>query len=220
MPHIPCRAGSRVEAGPLAMAEEPSPASLEKLPPHGPPLDRRGHAVAHHAAPGRPQAERAPENAPERCRQGVRVGQDHQRRPRQIKNGHEGHQPAGGGGHPFHPAQQDQRSDQSQRRPRQGGRQPESAFQAGGDGVHLAQVADAEGGQHAQQGKGPRQHPARQPAAGQSAHPRRKVIHGAAVPAARAVLPVAQAQQVFGVGGHHPEKGRYPHPEDSPRPRR
>ena len=59
---------------------------------------------------------------------------------------------------------------------------------------------------------------ASQPAMGQSAHPRRKVIHGAAVPAAGAVLPVAQAQQVFGVGGHHPEKGRHPHPEDGPRP--
>ena len=32
MPHIPWRAGSPVEAGPLAMAEDPSPASLEKLP--------------------------------------------------------------------------------------------------------------------------------------------------------------------------------------------
>ena len=32
IPHIPCCTGSGVEAEPLAMAEEPSPASLEKHP--------------------------------------------------------------------------------------------------------------------------------------------------------------------------------------------
>ena len=189
-----------------------------KAAAHKPPADGRRRAAAHHAAPGRPQAECAPQDAVQGRRQGGRMGQDDEGRPGQVKRRHQGHQPAGGRGHPFHPAQQDQGGDGGQSRPRQGRGEAEGPLQAAGNGVHLGEVADAEGGQQAEQGESPRQSPPQGAAMGLCPQPGRKVVHRAAVPAAAPKAPVSQAQQVFGVGGHHPEQGHHPHPEDGPRP--
>ena len=195
----------------------PQPRLAGKAAPHEPPLHRRRGAVAHDAAPGGPQPQGAPEDGFQSRRQGRRVGQDDQGRPGQVEHRHKGDQPAGGRGDPFHPPQQDQPGEEGQPRPRQEGRQAEGPFQAGGNGVHLAQVADAERGQHAQHSKAARQRPPGPAAMGQGPHPRRKIVHGPAVPGAGPKPPVPQAQQVLGVGGHHPEKGHHPHPENGAR---
>ena len=63
------------------------------------------------------------------------------------------------------------------------------------------------------------QHPAQLLAAFFSPQPVGEVVHRATLPRALLILvPVKDAQHVFGKAGHHAEEGHDPHPEHRPRP--
>ena len=191
---------------------------MAKAAPHKAPSHRSGGAVAHSAPAGGLEPKGSLPDGDEGCRQGRQMGQDDGQGPGQIKHRHQGHQLFGGRGHALHPPPEDQPGGGSQQGPGQQRGQAEDGVEGGGNGVGLAQVADAKGGQNAQQGKQPRQHPAQGPAAGPGTQPGRQIVHGPAPPLAAVELAVLQPQQVFSVGGHHPEKGHHPHPEDGSRP--
>ena len=127
-----------------------------------------------------------------------------------VDDGHERHDERGGLGNALDAAQHHDGSQDGQRRAGDPGIDVEAGLDGLGHRVGLHRAADAEGGQHAKQGK---QH--RQPLDAQAAL---DVVHGAA-----AHLPlvvgdaVLDGQHGLAVLGGHAEEGGDPHPEDGAR---
>ena len=92
---------------------------------------------------------------------------------------------------------------------------PEGTLHIGGNGIDLAHVSDAEAGQNAENTEQECQHLTDGLAAPEAAQAVPQIVHGAARPLPRGILPaVVDTKHVFGKIGHHTENGHNPHPED------
>ena len=94
------------------------------------------------------------------------------------------------------------------------GGEAEDGLHIAGDGVHLRHVADAEGGDEAEKGEQKGQYLADACAALFGAQTVAEIVHRAAGPFALGVFAaVEDAEDVFGIVGHHAQEGHDPHPE-------
>ena len=90
----------------------------------------------------------------------------------------------------------------------------ERGFHVQDDLIDLSHIADAEGGQNGENGEQNRKNAADGLAVLPAAQAVSQVVHRTSRPLALAVAAaVVDAQHIFGEVGHHPEKGRDPHPE-------
>ena len=173
-----------------------------------------GHPIAYRRPGGVPQRRggvKGPlDDGRKRPRNGLSPDPQHNAPTRQKQEGHQGHQAFAHLSDAPHTAPDHRPTGQRRHQPHhQSGTAP-SGLQRGGDRVGLDQIA-------------PRQRRA------QTAHTEHRcqtappqslghVAHGAALEATvTASLPVAHRQRFFRASGHHPQQGRYPHPEHRPR---
>ena len=184
-----------------------------------------GHALAHGhhdavaggAAPHRPQAERPGQDVGKGPGHLVDAQNDQSQTRQNVKGRHKGDQVGGDLSDALDAPQHHHRHHGGQHqthRQTHGGRTlgPGEAHHRTGDLAALGDVADAEAGQHPQNGK---QHRQPFPVFAQTVF---NVVHGAAVVHPVFVL-VAEpdGQSDLGVFGAHAQKSGYPHPEHRPR---
>ena len=190
--------GRRAEAG-LVGEDAPGEAVLHGLEDY----------IAEDAAAHGFKAERTGENLAKGAGDHGGIAQDHAQADDNVKERHKGHQIAGDRADAVEAAQD---HDAHQHHEHDAGDEGGVIARAGevvhghGDLRRLGGVADAEGGQAAQNGKD----------AGQPLHMKTPldVVHGAAVVGAVGRhLPVVHGQDDLGILGAHAEKGRDPHPE-------
>ena len=183
------------------------------------PGDGAGHTVAQHTAARRLHGESAFEDGRERSRDRRDMGQHDRQRTQDVEQRHQRNDLFRHGRHTLQAAQDDQRGQHRQQDAGEEIRHLEGRIHVACDGVDLAHVADAKGGQHTEAGEQHRQHPAQLFAALLAAQTVGQVVHRAAGPLAVGVLAaVKDAQNVFRVVGHHAQDGHGPHPEDGTRP--
>ena len=145
--------------------------------------------------------------------------QDHQYQgPNHIYKGHHRHQFFRNGGNSLQAAHHHQgRHDHQQDAGNPIG-DPKSAVHIRGNGIDLAHIANAEAGNHAEHAEGESQDLAQGFAAPKASQAIFQVVHGTAGPLPCLILPaVVDAQNIFGVVGHHAKNRHQPHPEDGSR---
>ena len=177
-----------------------------------------GDACADHAACGGLHAEGTLEDGNENSGDGSDVhGDDHQC-AQKIEDHHKGHQLFGDGGHPLQSAQNHSAHGHQQKDASGDGGNAEGSMNIGHNGIDLTHIADAEGSQQAEEGEQHGEHAADGLTALFGTQTIPEIVHGAAVPLACLILPAEEnAQNVFGVVGHHAKECDEPHPEHSTR---
>ena len=173
-----------------------------------------GNACANYAAGGGFQAERTLEDGNKHGGNGGDVHADNHQRAQEIQDDHKGHQLFGDIGNPLQTAQNHCTYGNQQENAGGDGGNAKGGMNVRNNGVHLAHVADAEGSQQTEERKQGSQYGADGFAALFGAKTVTEIIHCAAVPFALCVLSTEQnAQNVFGIIGHHAKEGNEPHPE-------
>ena len=142
------------------------------------------------------------------------VGKEDDQGADQVDHHHEGDDLLRDGGDTLQAADDDQAGQDQQHHAGDPGGNAKDCVHVAGDGVDLGHVADAKGGQEAEDGEQNGQDLANALAALLGAQAVLEVVHGAAGPLVVLVLAaVVDTQDVLGVVGHHAEEGNEPHPE-------
>ena len=180
-------------------------------------LDGQLQPVADYAAASRFGCEGASEDGGKDRAGLTDIGDKDHDGPDHVQDDHEGYDLLRDGGDALKAAHHHQAHHDHDHDARDIGGDAEGGQHVAGDGVDLGHVADAEGGDQAEQREQSGQDLADPfaPLAAAQAVP--QVVHGASGPLAAAVLAaVVDAQHVFRVVGHHPKEGDDPHPEHRP----
>ena len=170
-------------------------------------------------------AESEAENRREHGADAADMGKEHDQRADDVQHRHERHDPLGDSGNALQAADDDQRREDHQHNAA-GQRNhahaahgsshaaEERGFHIQDDLIDLPHIADAEGCQNGKNGEQNRKDAADGLAVLPAAQTVFQIVHRTSRPLALTVAAaVVDAQHIFGEIGHHPEKGRNPHPE-------
>ena len=173
------------------------------------------YAVADDAAAHSLQAEGSLEDGDENSGKSPDMGKYDDQGPDDIGDGHEGDDLFGNGGDPLKAADDDKTCQDHQEDAGDDGGNAEGGVHVCRNGIDLGHVADTEGGQYAEGREENGQKGADPGKAGSGSQTVPQIVHGAAAPFILGIFAaVVDAQDIFGIVGHHAEEGHDPHPED------
>ena len=190
----------------------------EDAPLHAPGY-RILHRCAHHAAESRMAGKGALEDDAQGGKNPGGIHDNNHQGSQNIGKGHKGNQFFRHGGNAFQAAHHHQGCQCHQAHAGEPHGNLKYLLHIHGNGVDLAHIANAEGGNHAEAAEQHRQNPADFLIAGVASQAILQIVHSTAAPFTIFVLPAEiDAQYIFGVIGHHAENGNNPHPENRARP--